>query len=85
MYYVFVLQLWAPEIVYRTPLSDLPYCNSSKSGPTYQTGTMEYPYLTATCVNLNQNEVVFPPDEANAMFITSRMSTSGVYLPSDGG
>ena len=75
------VQLQEPDIQFRKPFAALKYCNQTSTNGTYITHNMQYPYYQGGCANFNANQVVFPPDEANAMFITSRLSMNAVYAP----
>ena len=74
-------QLQAPNLTYRFPFGELPYCNQTSLTNLYQTPQMEYAYYQGPCVSLDEKQVVYPPDEANAMFITTRQSQGGIYKP----
>ncbi len=75
------LQLQAPNVTYRAAFDDLPYCNQTSLTNLYKTPNMDYAYYQGPCVNYDEKQVVYPPDEANAMFITSRLTETKVYRP----
>jgi hypothetical protein len=80
---VFVLQLLEPVIQYRTPLDQLPYCNNTNGGNTtlYYAPTLPSGYFQYPCLQEDEVRATFPPDELDALFMTTRASFSNVMSP----
>jgi hypothetical protein len=57
-------------MTHRRSFADLPYCNMAAAESPwlykYQGPAMERPYYQGPCVNFNEKEVVYPPDEVGA-------------------
>lgn len=65
-------------------MDQLPYCNQTDEGGTqlYKTSVMTWPWYTYPCAEYDEIETVFPPEELNAMFVTTRLSTTNRVYPS---
>jgi hypothetical protein len=77
----FRVQLLRPTPQARVAFENLPYCNQTNDLPTYQTPFMTTPYYELTCVQEDEVTLVFPPDELNAMFVTTRATISNQFYP----
>lgn len=78
---VVCVQLLRPAVQNRVSFENLPYCNQTNDLPTYQTPFMTTPYYELTCVQEDEVTLVFPPDELNAMFVTTRATVSNQFYP----
>jgi hypothetical protein len=77
-----LLQLQEPDTMYRAPVSQLPYCwTGGVVNQTYQTEGMVLPDFQHNCTFADENSIVFPADEINAMFVTTRLTTNNVFVP----